>query len=272
MSFIKITEQDSLHQNLEQKTIAELLQGIHQEDKKILKAVQLVLPQIERLIEKVVIRLKKGGRLFYIGAGTSGRLGVLDAVECPPTFGTNPEQVIGVIAGNKAALQLAVENAEDNCNQGWIDLQSYNISDADIVIGLSASGTTPYVVEALRMVKKNKIFTACICCNKNSPLSKVSDIPIEVIVGPEFVTGSSRMKAGTAQKLILNMISTATMIQLGHIKGNKMIDMKITNAKLKNRAVEIIRNELNISKEEALTLFSKHNNIRTAIDQYRIDA
>ncbi len=271
MSFIKITEQDSLHDKLEQKTISQLVAGIHQEDKKVLKAVELVIPQVELLIAKVVSKLNLGGRLFYIGSGTSGRLGVLDAAECPPTFGTDPEQVIGVIAGGKTALQKAVENAEDDCNQGWMDLQTHKISEADILIGIAASGTTPYVVEALRMARENRIFTGCICCNKNSPLSKVSDIPIEVIVGPEFVTGSSRMKAGTAQKLILNMISTATMIQLGHVKGNKMIDMQMTNSKLKNRAIEIIKTELNITKRDAEKLFSKHQSIRIAIDQYRIN-
>jgi N-acetylmuramic acid 6-phosphate etherase len=268
MVFTKITEQDSLHNNLEQKSVQQLLQGIHQEDQKVIGAVELVLPEIEILISSVVAQLQKGGRLFYIGAGTSGRLGILDASECPPTFGSDPDQVIGVIAGGKTAVYKAVENAEDNINQGWIDLQGYGISSNDMVIGIAASGTTPYVIEALRNAQDDQIPTGSICCNPNSPLSAVSDFPIEVIVGTEFVTGSSRMKAGTAQKLILNMISTATMIQLGHIRGNKMVDMQMTNEKLKKRAIKIVQEQLLISKKEAKALILKHKSIRIALDQY----
>ena len=268
MVFTKITEQDSLQNNLEQKSVQQLLQGIHQEDQKVIGAVELVLPEIEILISSVVAQLQKGGRLFYIGAGTSGRLGILDASECPPTFGSDPDQVIGVIAGGKTAVYKAVENAEDNINQGWIDLQGYGISSNDMVIGIAASGTTPYVIEALRNAQDDQIPTGSICCNPNSPLSAVSDFPIEVIVGPEFVTGSSRMKAGTAQKLILNMISTATMIQLGHIRGNKMVDMQMTNEKLKKRAIKIVQEQLSISKKEAKALILKHKSIRIALDQY----
>jgi N-acetylmuramic acid 6-phosphate etherase len=268
MAFTKTTEQDSLHDKLEQKSIQELLQAIHQEDQKVLTAVELVLPKTEALISKVVLQLQAGGRLFYIGAGTSGRLGILDASECPPTFGSDPEQVVGVIAGGKTAVYKAVENAEDNTNQGWIDLQAHGISSNDIVIGIAASGTTPYVIEALRKAQEHQIPTGCISCNRNSPLASVSDFPIEVVVGPEFVTGSSRMKAGTAQKLILNMISTATMIQLGHIRGNKMVDMQMTNAKLKKRAIAIIQEKLSIGQEDATTLLSKHKSIRKAIDHY----
>ena len=268
MAFTKTTEQDSLHDKLEQKSIQELLQGIHQEDQKVLTAVELVLPKTEALISKVVLQLQDGGRLFYIGAGTSGRLGILDASECPPTFGSDPEQVVGVIAGGKTAVYKAVENAEDNTNQGWIDLQAHGISSNDIVIGIAASGTTPYVIEALRKAQEYQIPTGCISCNRNSPLASVSDFLIEVVVGSEFVTGSSRMKAGTAQKLILNMISTATMIQLGHIRGNKMVDMQMTNAKLKKRAIAIIQQQLSIGQEDATTLLSKHKSIRKAIDHY----
>ena len=266
MVFTKITEQDSLHNNLEQKSVQQLLQGIHQEDQKVIGAVELVLPEIEILISSVVAQLQKGGRLFYIGAGTSGRLGILDASECPPTFGSDPDQVIGVLAGGKTAVYKAVENAEDNINQGWIDLQGYGISSNDMVIGIAASGTTPYVIEALRNARGHQIPTGSICCNPNSPLSAVSDFPIEVIVGPEFVTGSSRMKAGTAQKLILNMITTATMIQLGHVKGNKMVDMKLSNKKLVGRAENMLIEELNISPEKAKQMLQEHKNVRNVLN------
>ena len=268
MAFTKTTEQDSLHDKLEQKSIQELLQGIHQEDQKVFTAVASVLPQTEALISKVVLQRRDGGRLFYIGAGTSGRLGILDASECPPTFGSDPEQVVGVIAGGKTAVYKAVENAEDNTNQGWLDLQAHGISSKDIVIGIAASGTTPYVIEALRKAQEHKIPTGCISCNRNSPLAKVSDFPIEVVVGPEFVTGSSRMKAGTAQKLALNMITTTTMIQLGHIKGNKMVDMQLSNIKLVDRGVRMIMNELDITQEEAQKLLNKYGNVRNSIKNY----
>ena len=284
MDFIKITEQDSLHDALEDKSIQELLNGIHQEDQKVSTAVHNVLPQVERLITKTVIQLQEGGRLFYIGAGTSGRLGILDASECPPTFGSHPEQVIGIIAGGKAAVYKAVENAEDNTDQGWIDLKNFKVSANDIIVGIAASGTTPYVIEALREAQKNNIPTACICCNENSqknniptaciccnensPLAAVSDFPVEVIVGAEFITGSSRMKAGTAQKMILNMISTVTMVRLGHVRGNKMVDMQMSNAKLKKRAIKIIQEQLSVSLEVASSLLNEHKNIRKAIDQF----
>ena len=268
MNFIKITEQDSLHDKLEDKSIQELLEGIHQEDQKVSKSVHTVLPQIEQIIIKTVDQLQKGGRLFYIGAGTSGRLGILDASECPPTFGSKPEQVIGIIAGGKTAVYKAVENAEDNTNQGWIDLQDYKISTRDIIVGIAASGTTPYVVEALREAQNNNIPTACICCNENSPLAAVSDFPVEVIVGPEFITGSSRMKAGTAQKMSVTMISTATMVRLGHVRGNKMIDMQMTNAKLKKRAIKIIQEKLSVSSEVASALLNEHESVRKSIDEF----
>ena len=268
MTFKRITEQDSLHNNLEDKSVRELLIGIHQEDQKVIGAVNLVLPEIEKLIKSVVSQLEKGGRLFYIGAGTSGRLGILDASECPPTFGSDPNQVVGIIAEGKTAVYKAVENAEDNKNQGWDDLKEYGISSKDIVVGIAASGTTPYVIGALKKAQENKIPTGSICCNPNSPLSAVSDLSIEVIVGPEFVTGSSRMKAGTAQKLILNMITTATMIRLGHIRDNKMVDMQMTNKKLKQRAVGILKEYLSISEEEAINLISENKSIRKSIDKY----
>ena len=266
VAFIKTTEQDSNHNNLEQKNIAQLLKGIHQEDQNAVHAVGNVLDEIEMLIEVVVKQQKAGGRLFYIGAGTSGRLGVLDASECPPTFGTDPERVIGLIAGGDHALRNSIENAEDDPHQAWEDLSVFNINSKDIVVGIAASGTTPYVIAGLNDCQSKGIKTGSISCNANSPLSEVSDYPVEVIVGPEFVTGSSRMKAGTAQKLILNMITTATMIQLGHVKGNKMIDMKLSNKKLVGRAESMVMKELNISKERAKQLLKLHGNVRIVIN------
>lgn len=269
MDFIKITEQDSLYDKLETKGVGELISAIHTEDQKVTKAIKKVLPAIETLIEKVVDQLSHEGRLFYIGAGTSGRLGVLDASECPPTFGTDPEKVIGLIAGGEKAVYKAVENAEDSTTQGWKDLETYAVSSQDMVIGIAASGTTPYVVHALEACQKNNIPTGCICCNEGSPMAKVSNYPIEVIVGPEFVTGSSRMKAGSAQKMILNMITTASMIRLGHVKGNKMVDMQLNNAKLKKRAVHIVAEKLTVSLEMAEQLLQTHKSIRQAIKNHQ---
>jgi N-acetylmuramic acid 6-phosphate etherase len=266
MKFEKITEKDSIYDALEQKSVKELLFGIHQEDQNAVEAVGRVLPQVEQLIQKVVEQLQNGGRLFYIGAGTSGRLGVLDASECPPTFGTDPEKVTGIIAGGDFALRNSIESAEDDTHQAWKDLCKHKINSKDIIIGIAASGTTPYVVGGLDQCQKNRIPTGCITCNFNAPLASVSDFPIEVVVGPEFLTGSSRMKAGTAQKLILNMITTASMIQLGHVKGNKMVDMKLSNDKLIGRAERIVMDELNISLGEAQHLLKQHNNVRAAID------
>lgn len=265
MDFVKITEKDSNHQDLEKKSIAELLSGIHQEDQNAVNAVGKVLPEIEQLISKVVSQLEKGGRLFYLGAGTSGRLGVLDASECPPTFGTAPEKVVGVIAGGIPALYQSIENAEDDPHQAWNDLLEHNITSQDMVVGIAASGTTPYVVAGLHDCQSNQIPTGSISCNPGSPLTTVSDYPIEVVVGPEFVTGSSRMKAGTAQKLILNMITTTTMIQLGHIKGNKMVDMQLKNKKLQGRAEGILMHELNIDHKTAEALLAEHKSIRAAL-------
>ncbi|MFD0989031.1 N-acetylmuramic acid 6-phosphate etherase [Mariniflexile jejuense] len=268
MSFTKTTEQDSNYNHLETMRISELLSNINNEDKLVPQAVEKALPQIEQLVTMVVSKLKEGGRLFYMGAGTSGRLGILDASECPPTFGVSHNLVIGLIAGGDSAIRKAVEFAEDSTTQGWEDLKSYEISSKDVVIGIAASGTTPYVISALEKCNENKIVTGCITCNKNSPLSQTAQFPIEVIVGPEFVTGSSRMKAGTAQKLVLNMITTTTMIQLGHIKGNKMVDMQLSNNKLVDRGTKMIMQELNISEEEAKNLLIAHKNVRTAIKNY----
>ena len=269
MDFAKTTEQDSHYSNLEQKTIRELLETINNEDQSVPKAVAKVLPQIERLVKKVTEQLQQGGRLFYIGAGTSGRLGILDASECPPTFGVPHDLVIGLIAGGDSAIRKAVEFAEDDNQQGWKDLEFYNINSIDIVVGIAASGTTPYVIGALKKCQKQHIPTACISCNVGSPLAAVSDFPIEVVVGPEVVTGSSRMKAGTAQKLILNMITTSAMIQLGRIKDNKMVDMQLSNHKLVDRGIRMLINELNISKAEAKKLLETHQNVRAAINAHK---
>ena len=268
MNFTKTTEQDSNYNQLENMSISELLMNINNEDKTVPLAVEKTLPQIEKLVEQIVFKLKQGGRLFYMGAGTSGRLGVLDASECPPTFGVSPDLVVGIIAGGDHAIRHAVEFAEDSLNQGWEDLQKHNISDKDVVVGIAASGTTPYVISALEACNKNNIITGCISCNKNSPLSLTAQFPVEPVVGPEFVTGSSRMKAGTAQKLVLNMITTSTMIQLGHIKGNKMVDMQLSNNKLFDRGAKMIMAELSISRTQAEDLLTTYKNVRLAIKNY----
>jgi len=269
MFFEKITESESRHNNLEQMSVTDLLVNINNEDQTVPYAVQKSIPFIEVAVHKIVSQLKKGGRLFYIGAGTSGRLGVVDASECPPTFGVDYEKVIGIIAGGDTAIRKAVENAEDNDTQAAIDLKKFNINSNDFVIGIAASGTTPYVLGGLKFCKQNNIPTGAITCNENSPLALQADYPMVVVVGAEFVTGSSRMKAGTAQKLVLNMISTATMIQLGHVKGNKMVDMKLSNDKLVNRAIQMVVSELNISEEEASILIKEYGNVRNAINNYK---
>jgi N-acetylmuramic acid 6-phosphate etherase len=269
MSFTKTTESDSDYDNLENLSVTELLQNINSEDKTVPLAVEKSLPQIIRLTEKVSEKLKQGGRLFYIGAGTSGRLGVIDASECPPTFGVEHGLVIGILAGGDKAIRKAVEFAEDSPDQGWNDLLEHNISPKDIVIGIAASGTTPYVIGALQKCNENSISTGCITCNEGSPLHKVANDPIVVVVGPEFITGSSRMKAGTAQKLVLNMISTAAMIQLGRVKGNKMVDMQLSNNKLVDRGTRMVMQELEILEDEAAFLLKKHGNVRIAINAYK---
>ena len=269
MDFTKTTEQDSNFDHLEKMSINQLLTNINSEDKTVPDAVEKAIPAIEKLVERIVKKLANGGRLFYLGAGTSGRLGIVDASECPPTFGVPHELVIGLIAGGDQAIRKAVEFAEDSTEQGWKDLLAYNISDNDVVIGIAASGTTPYVIGALEKCNERSIITGCITCNHNSPLSRTAQFPIEVIVGPEFVTGSSRMKAGTAQKLVLNMITTTTMIQLGRVKGNKMVDMQLSNNKLVDRGTRMVMNELNISETEAKTLLDEHQSVRASINAYR---
>jgi N-acetylmuramic acid 6-phosphate etherase len=263
----KTTEADSNYTGLENKTIAELLTAINQEDQSVPTAIHKQLPQIEQLTAAVYSALQSGGRLFYIGAGTSGRLGIVDASECPPTFGIEFNKVIGIIAGGDKAIRKAVEFAEDDTAQCWVDLKNWNITAADFVIGIAASGTTPYVIGGIQEAKKAGIKTGCITCNAGSPLASIVDFPVEVVTGPEFVTGSTRMKAGTAQKLVLNMISTAVMIRLGHVKGNKMVDMQLSNNKLIDRGVKMIMNSLNIDEKQANELLQKHGNVRDAIDK-----
>ncbi len=272
MDFIKITEESSLYDNLEKKSIHDLLVGINQEDQKIATAVEKVIPEIEKLVTKIVPRMKKGGRIFYIGAGTSGRLGVLDASEIPPTFGMPNTLVIGLIAGGEIALRNPVENAEDDLLAGWNELLAYNINTKDTLIGIAASGTTPYVVGALREARKNGILTGAISSNPGSPIGKEAEISIEMIVGPEFVTGSSRMKSGTGQKMILNMISTSVMIKLGRVKGNRMVNMQLSNAKLVDRGTRMIVDELGLSYDQANHLLLLHGSVKEAVDAYKNDA
>ena len=269
MGYTKTTELDSNYNHLEKMSTSELLTYINNEDKTVAFSVEKAIPQIELLSKIIVKKLKNGGRLFYIGAGTSGRLGILDASECPPTFGVSHELVNGLIAGGDTAIRKAVEFAEDSTTQGWKDLLNQQISTKDIVVGIAASGTTPYVISALEMCKKNEIITGCITCNENSPLSNTALYPIEIVVGPEFVTGSSRMKAGTAQKMVLNMISTTTMIILGKVKGNKMVDMQLSNHKLVNRGINMLCEELSIKTSEANMLLKKYGSVRKAIENYK---
>ena len=261
----KVTESDSHYDSLEHMSIKELLQNINNEDEKVALIVKKEIPKISKLIEAVFNKLNSGGRLFYLGAGTSGRLGILDASECPPTFGVSHDLVIGLIAGGDTAIRKAVEFAEDNENLGWEDLKKYNISSNDIVIGIAASGTTPYVVGALKRCQQNRITTGCITCNLDTPLSTFSDYSVEVVVGPEFVTGSTRMKSGTAQKLVLNMITTSTMIKLGKVLGNKMVDMQLSNTKLVERGIKMIMRKTNLNSDEAKKLLIKHGSVRKAI-------
>ncbi|VAV82870.1 N-acetylmuramic acid 6-phosphate etherase [hydrothermal vent metagenome] len=263
------TEQPSKYNDLEKMDTLKLLTNINREDQSVAFTVEKAIPSINKLVDIIVSKMKKGGRLFYIGAGTSGRLGVLDASECPPTFGVSDDWVIGLIAGGDGALRKAVENAEDDINLAWEDLSEYNICDKDVLIGIAASGTTPYVIGGIRNAKQHNIVTGCITCNKNSPLSLEVDYSIELIVGPEFVTGSTRMKAGTAQKLVLNMISTAVMIKLGRVLGNKMVDMQLSNKKLTKRGIKMIMDELGVDKELASQLLLKHKSVRKILDSYK---
>lgn len=268
--FTKTTELPSHYDDLEKMPVADLLRNINNEDKTVPLAVEKALPQIEALVNQIVPKLKDGGRLFYIGAGTSGRLGIVDASECPPTFGVPFDLVIGLIAGGDKAIRRAVENAEDDTEQAWKDLQEYHISDKDVVVGIAASGTTPYVIGGLEACNDNGIITGCITCNEGSPLANVAQYPIVVVVGPEFVTGSSRMKAGTAQKLVLNMISTATMIQLGRVKGSKMVDMQLSNNKLVDRGIRMIIDEIGVGYEEASELLREYGSVRRAVDTWKL--
>lgn len=265
----KTTEADSYYNNLEQMSIHDLLQNMNKEDDSVPKAVAKAIPQIEELVEVIVAKMQLGGRLFYMGAGTSGRLGILDASECPPTYGIEHGRVVGLIAGGDTAIRKAVEFAEDDLNQGWIDLQEHEITEHDVVVGIAASGTTPYVIGALKTCNKHKIVTGCIVCNNSSPVAAVSQFPIEVVVGPEFVTGSTRMKSGTAQKLVLNMISTSVMIKLGRVKGNKMVDMQLSNHKLVDRGTRMVMKNTGLEDYEiAKALLLKYGSVRKATENY----
>jgi N-acetylmuramic acid 6-phosphate etherase len=266
MAFIKTTEQASEHQDLEQKESIDILHGINQEDQRVALAVEKVIPTISKLVEVTWPKMQEGGRLFYIGAGTSGRLGILDASECPPTYGVPHGMVIGIIAGGDTAIRKAVEFAEDDKDGAWRDLQQYAVDSLDTVIGIAASGTTPYVIGGLEACRVKGITTACITCNADSPVASQADYPIEAVVGPEYVTGSTRMKAGTAQKLILNMISTAIMIKLGRVKGNRMVDMQLSNDKLVDRGTQMVMEATGKQYAEAQELLLKFGSVRAAVD------
>ena len=265
----KITEQPSRYDHLEQMTVSELLEHINDEDMLVAEAVRKAMPQIQALVEAIEPRMKRGGRLFYVGAGTSGRLGVLDASELPPTFGISEDWVLGIIAGGNEALRHAVEKAEDDPEQGWRDVQAYHPDADDSVLGIAASGTTPYVVGAVSQARKNGLLTSCITSNPDTPLAASSDHPIEIIVGPEFVTGSSRMKSGTAQKMVLNMISTALMIRMGRVKGNRMVKMQLTNAKLVDRGTRMLQEMLGLSYEEAHSRLIEAGSVDRVLKDYQ---
>ncbi len=269
---MKTTEATSNYDNLENMSVRDILVNINKEDTSVPKAIMRVMPQIEALVPEIVKQLKVGGRLFYIGAGTSGRLGIVDASEIPPTFGMPHGVVIGLIAGGDGAIRKAVEFAEDDTEQAWKDLQEYQINHKDVVVGIAASGTTPYVIGGVKKAKEHGLITGCIVCNRDSELAQSVTFPIEVVVGPEFVTGSTRMKAGTAQKLILNMISTSVMIQLGRVKGNKMVDMQLSNNKLVDRGVRMLMEELSVGRDEAEELLDRHGSVRKVIDYIRKNA
>jgi N-acetylmuramic acid 6-phosphate etherase len=269
MDLKKITEQSSRYRHLEKMPVSEILLNVNKEDKTVSYAVEKAIPQIEKLIEAVTDKMLMGGRMFYIGAGTSGRMGILDASECPPTFGVPYGLVIGIIAGGEKAITSAIEFAEDDKEQGWQDLVKHHVSDKDVVIGIAASGTTPYVIGALDECRKNGIITGSISCNPDSPVSAAADFPIEVIVGPEFVTGSTRMKSGTAQKLVLNMISTTVMIQLGRVEDNKMVNMQLTNDKLVDRGTRMLMEKIKVADyEKAKDLLLKYGSVKKAVDSF----
>ncbi|MEO1516681.1 MAG: N-acetylmuramic acid 6-phosphate etherase [Bacteroidota bacterium] len=266
---IKTTEQDSNYRQLETMSTVELLNSINREDQSVALAVERAIPSIVPLIDQITAQMESGGRLFYIGAGTSGRLGILDASECPPTYGVPHDWVIGLIAGGDGAIRRSIEHAEDDPTQAWRDLQAFDIGQQDVVVGIAASGTTPYVVGGLKDCQAAGIPTGCICCNEGSPLAAQADYPVEVVVGPEFVTGSTRMKSGTAQKLVLNMISTSVMIRLGRVRGNKMVDMQLSNSKLRERGARMLMNELNISQEKASVLLEKYGSVRSVLAAHK---
>jgi N-acetylmuramic acid 6-phosphate etherase len=263
---MRITESPSHYDNIEHKSTLEILTDINNEDQKVALAVQAVLPQIESLVDAIYHKMKDGGRLFYIGAGTSGRLGVLDASECPPTYGVPQGLVIGLIAGGDMALRFPIEKAEDHPDQAWLDLAEHEISERDVLVGIAASGTTPYVINGLRTAQQKGIVTGSISCNPDAPLSKVADHPIEVVVGPEYITGSTRMKSGTAQKLILNMITTSVMVKLGRVQGNRMVDMQLSNDKLLDRGTLMVVEKTGLNYEEAQQLLLQHGSVRKAVD------
>ena len=268
MAFQKITESESLYDNLDQMSVRELLEGINNEDRKVAIAVGREIPKIEKLVTRIVERMRRGGRLFYIGAGTSGRLGVLDASEIPPTYGMPNTLVIGLIAGGDRALRNPVESSEDDLDKAWEELQKYHINTNDTLVGIAASGTTPYVIGALRKARSEGILTASISCNPDSPMAAEAEIAIEPVVGPEFVTGSTRMKSGTAQKMVLNMITTSTMVKLGRVKGNRRVNMQLTNQKLVDRGTRMIMEELRLDYEQSKNLLLLHGSVREAIDSY----
>jgi N-acetylmuramic acid 6-phosphate etherase len=266
---LSITETPSTFQNLEKMEVSDLIKSINNEDAKVHLAVKQALPQIEQLVIRIIDRMKKGGRIFYLGAGTSGRLGVLDASELPPTFGVPETMVIGLIAGGDVALRKAVEDAEDDTNRAWEELKAHKINHLDTVIGIAASGTTPYVIGGVSKARSNGILTGCITCNPGSKIAEAAEFPIEAIVGPEFITGSTRLKAGTAQKMILNMITTTIMIKLGRVKGNKMVNMQLTNKKLIIRGARMLMDELSLEFEEAQDLLLKYGSVKKAIDNFK---
>lgn len=262
------TESSSFYDNLEQMDIADLLANMNKEDHTVPFAVNKAIPQIEKLVAAIVPRMEKGGRLFYIGAGTSGRLGILDASECPPTYGVPFDLVIGIIAGGDMAIRKAVENAEDDPTQAWQDIQAFGFNEFDTVIGIAASGTTPYVIGGLKAANEAGLLTGCITCNSGTPLAGTAQLPVEAVVGPEFVTGSTRMKSGTAQKLVLNMISTSVMIKLGRVKGNKMVDMQLSNKKLVNRGTNMIMEATGLGQAEAYDMLQQHGSVRAAVEAF----
>jgi len=266
----RTTEKDSYYSDLEKMPVIAILKNINKEDQTVPLAVAKALPQIEALALITAAKMKEGGRLFYIGAGTSGRLGVVDASECPPTFGVPFDWVLGIIAGGDGAIRKAVEFAEDDTEQAWADLQEYNINDKDVLVGIAASGTTPYVIGGLKKANQHNICTGCIVCNAGSPVAAEAKYPVEVITGPEFLTGSTRMKAGTAQKLVLNMLSTCVMIQLGRVKGNKMVDMQLSNNKLVDRGTHMVMKETGVDEQTAADLLKQYGSVRKAVESYKI--